>query len=114
MREREVEVMGLFVKQIGELLSRDAMKRKDDSPFKTADETRLDELQLLRKAVCREDDLFSSNVQAVESVEKLFLRGALTGKAVDIVDKKSVNGAPEPSEGRHLPSTDGPDNVFCK
>ena len=58
-REGEVEVLSFAFEELGESLPWDGVEGEDDTPFKTADETWLDELQLLRQAVGGEDDLLS-------------------------------------------------------
>ena len=82
------------------------------APLEPGAQTLLQALDLLCRAIGRDNDLTTVVVQGVESVEKLFLRTFLAGQELDIVDQQYVRLAvlvPELFRGGRL---DGGDDLI--
>ena len=71
----------------------------DQAAFEAGAQTVFQRVQLLRRAVGGQDDLFVGLVQRVEGVEELFLGSLFALEELDVVDHQNVQVAVAPLEG---------------
>jgi len=81
------------------------------SPLKTGFKALLHALQLFRRTIGREDDLFAFLMQGIKSVKKLVLGALLVAEELDIVNHQDIHIPVQTAELRGLVFLDGIDEI---